>query len=288
MFYELLTGKPPFVGETPAATLHMHLKDQPPRVGTTVLDCPPALDDLVRRLMEKDPAKRPGSAQEVAIALQAITPTIEVRMPKRTLDVTPPRGMPVRTQPVTVRQEETSESVTTPLPGWLPMTLATTIVVSLLLNMLLLSSMWAARTWESSYIAALDHSNPVVRAHAARELGKSPNVSGRGLEAVSNKLSDPDPSVRIAAAEGLGSAGRSARGYVTALHKVQKENEDPGTREAAGAAQKAINNAPVIPRFGGFLRFLAFVTGLAVLGMVWYRDTEFVRTLKARALASRS
>jgi serine/threonine-protein kinase len=289
MFYELLTGKPPFVGETPAATLHMHLKDTPPRVAMTVLDCPAALDELVGRLMEKDPAKRPGSAQEVAIALHAITPTIEVRMPKRTVDVTPPRGMPIRTQPVTTRHRETSDAaITTPLPSWVPMTLATTIVVSLLLNLQLLSSMWAARTWESSYISSLENSDPSVRAHAARELGKSPSVSSAGLEAVSNKLKDSDPRVRVAAAEGLGSAGRSAKGYVATLHKLQKESEDPGTREAAGAAEKAINNAPLIARAGGFLRFLAFVAGLTALATVWYRDSEFVQGLKSKALATKS
>ena len=289
MFYELLTGKPPFVGETPAATLHMHLKEPVPRVATTVLDCPPALHELIGRLMEKDPGKRPGSAEEVLYALKAVRPTIEVRMPKRTLDITPPRGMPVRTQPATPRRQETSEAaITTPLPAWVPMTLATTIVVSLLLNMQLLSAWMAARSWESSYIAALDHTNPIVRSFAARELGKSPDVSSSGLEALSAKLKDSDPSVRVAAAEGLGSAGRAAKGYVPILHKVQKENEDPGSREAAAAAEKAINEAPVIARFGGFLRFLAFLAGLGALALVWYRDTEFVGALKTKALAAKS
>jgi eukaryotic-like serine/threonine-protein kinase len=287
MFYELLTGKPPFVGETPAATLHMHLKDPAPRVGTTVLDCPAALDELVGRLMEKDPSKRPASAEEVARALHAITPTIEVRMPKRTVDITPPRGMPIRTQPVTPRHQETSEAaIPTPLPSWLPMTLATTVVVSLLLNMQLLSSMAAARSWESSYITALDHQNPTVRAFAARELGKSSNVSGRGLEAIAAKLADQDSSVRVAAAEGLGAAGRSAKGYLATLRKVQKENADPGTREAAGAAEKAITGAPLIARAGGLLRFLAYVAGLGALALVWYRDSDFLRGLKAKTLAA--
>jgi len=285
MFYELLTGKPPFIGETPAATLHMHLKNPAPRVAATALDCPPALDDLVGRLMEKDPAKRPASAEEVAYTLQAITPTIEVRSPKRSIE-TPVRGTPIRAQPVAVRKRDTSDdAISTPLPSWLPMTLATTIVVSLLLNLQLLSALWVGRSWESTYIASLDHSNPVIRANAASELGKSPNVSGRGLEAVAKKLEDTDSSVRIAAAGGLGAAGRSAKGYLTTLRKVQKEHEDPLTREAAGAAEKAIVDAPVIARAGGFLRFLIFCTGLTALALVWYRDSEFVGGLKTKLLA---
>ncbi len=286
MFYELLTGKPPFIGETPAATLHMHLKDVPPRVATTVLDCPAGLDELVGKLMEKDPARRPGSAEEVAYTLQAITPTIEVRMPKRASD-TPPRGTLLRPQPVALRKRDTSDGeIATTLPPWVPMTLATTLVVSLLLNMQTLSGLFAARAWETSYITSLEHSNPAVRAHAALELGKSPNVSGRALEAIAAKLTDPDSSVRVSAAEGLGAAGRSAKSYLPTLRKTQKEHEDPMTRTAAGAAETAINEAP---RLGGtgFLKFLALMFALGALGLVWYRDSEFVQSLQTKLLSLR-
>jgi hypothetical protein len=164
------------------------------------------------------------------------------------------------------------------------MTVATTIVVSLLLNMQLLSSWMAARNWESTYIASLENPNPIIRAHAATEIGKSPNASGRGLEAVAGKLQDPDSTVRVAAATGLGAAGRSAGAYLTTLRKVQKEHEDPATRTAAAAAEKAINDAPVTAGAGGFLRFLAFLAGLAALAAVWFRESEFVRGLQARLL----
>ncbi|QDT56359.1 Serine/threonine-protein kinase StkP [Caulifigura coniformis] len=287
MFFELLTGKPPFIGETPAATLHMHLKDVPPRVAPTVLDCPPMLDDLIGRLMEKDPARRPGSAEEVAYTLHAITPTIEVRNPKRAAD-SPPRGIPVRTQPVGPRRQETSEvDIAAALPRWVPMTVATTVVLSLLLNLQMLSSWSAARTWESSYIAGLDNSNPLIRAHSAMELGKSPNVSGRGLDAIAAKLNDTDSGVRVAAAGGLGAAGRSAKSYLTTLRKVQKEHEDPSTRSAAAAAEKSINSASSLRGMGGLLKFLALLAGIASLVLVWYRDHAAVRGLIARLQKTR-
>ncbi len=284
MFYELLTGKPPFIGDTPAATLHMHLKNPAPRVATAVLDCPPQLDELVGRLMEKDPSNRPASAEEVSYILHAITPTIEVRTPKRASD-SPPRGSKLRPPPVKVRRQETSEADIPVLwPDWAPMALTTTIVVSVLANLLLLSGMLAARHWESSYIAALDNPNPAVRVYAAQEIGKSPAVTGRGLEAVAAKLKDPDANVRVAAAEGLGSAGRAAQSYLTTLHKVQKEHEDPMTRTSAAAAEKPINDAPRIGRLWTLVQILAFAAGIAALLMVWYRDSEFVQKWQTRLL----
>ena len=283
MFYELLTGKPPFIGETPAATLHMHLKTPTPRVATTVLDCPAQLDDLVGRLMEKDPAKRPSSAEEVAYTLHAITPTIEVRSPKRSSD-TPPRGMAIRKEPVRTRRlTETSEGdIPAALPSWMPMALATTIVLSLLLNLQLIGSFFAGRSWESSYIAALENSSPIIRSNAALELGKSSYVSNRGLEAIAGKLADPASEVRVAAAQGLGSAGRWAKSYVTALHKLQKEHEDPMTRAAAGEAEKAINESS-LRGGGGLLQILAWMLGISVLAAVWFRDSDAVRGMLASA-----
>jgi hypothetical protein len=162
------------------------------------------------------------------------------------------------------------------------MTLATTLVLSLLLNMQLLSGAFNARAWESTYISALDHPEPDVRAHAARELGGASSVSGRGLEAVAARLADPDMKVRIAAAEGLGAAGRAAKPYLTTLRKVQKEHENPQTRTAAAAAEKAISNAPLIQIGGGFLKFLAVLLGLGILAAVWFRDHDVVRGTLAR------
>jgi eukaryotic-like serine/threonine-protein kinase len=294
MFYELLTGKPPFIGETPAATLHMHLKEPAPRVATTVLDCPPALDELIARLMEKDPALRPASAEEVAYALHAITPTIEVRKPRRAIEPqdlseTPARGLPLRTQPVPKKkpplEPDTADAVAhVGWPEWLPMTLAALLVVSLLVSYHLMNGALAARRWEASYLSALNDSNPVVRAHAAVELGKSPDASGRAIDALSEKLNDPDTQVRVAAAQGLGHAGHAAKKHVAALRKVQKEHEDPNTRTAAAAAEKEIAGASR-GAGRGLMTLLVYAMALGTLAVVWYRDTDRVQRWKHRLQA---
>jgi tetratricopeptide (TPR) repeat protein len=73
MAYELLTGQPPFHGRTPQRTLAAHLTEAPQPVAELRADVPPPLAELVMRCLEKDPAARPQSAEEIASALEEVT-----------------------------------------------------------------------------------------------------------------------------------------------------------------------------------------------------------------------
>jgi serine/threonine protein kinase/formylglycine-generating enzyme required for sulfatase activity len=64
MLYELLSGETPFTGPR-AALLQLHLFEAPPPIGD---EAPPALQDLVQRMLRKPPALRPAMA-DVAAAL---------------------------------------------------------------------------------------------------------------------------------------------------------------------------------------------------------------------------
>jgi len=70
--HELLTGKNPFAGATPAQMIGAHFTLTPPSVAEVRRDCPPALASLIQRLLAKDPAARPASADDVRAELQAI------------------------------------------------------------------------------------------------------------------------------------------------------------------------------------------------------------------------
>lgn len=72
MAFELLTRRPPFEGPSAIEIIYHHLKAQAPRPSSVVRGIPRALDQLVLRLMEKDPARRPSSAEEVRAELLAI------------------------------------------------------------------------------------------------------------------------------------------------------------------------------------------------------------------------
>ena len=73
MLYEMVTGRPPFLGDDSVAIIGQHLNTPPVAPTWHNPDVPPALETLVLRLLEKDPASRPASASQVLEALDAIT-----------------------------------------------------------------------------------------------------------------------------------------------------------------------------------------------------------------------
>lgn len=71
----LLTGAPPFEGETPLAVLRRHVTDAPPSLRARRPEVPPALDSMVLAMLAKDPAARPGAASvRDALASAAASP----------------------------------------------------------------------------------------------------------------------------------------------------------------------------------------------------------------------
>ncbi len=67
--YFLLAGRPPFPEGTLLQKLNAHARVEPTPLGTLRDDLPPGLAALVSRMMAKDPARRPRTPVEVALAL---------------------------------------------------------------------------------------------------------------------------------------------------------------------------------------------------------------------------
>ncbi|MEP7001780.1 MAG: serine/threonine-protein kinase, partial [bacterium] len=68
--YEMLTGQSPFAGKSPQQMLAAQVMEQPTPVSARRKGIPPGLAALVMRCLEKEPAKRPQSATELAAALE--------------------------------------------------------------------------------------------------------------------------------------------------------------------------------------------------------------------------
>jgi eukaryotic-like serine/threonine-protein kinase len=74
VLYEMLTGRRAFGRDTPADTLSAILTEPAPLLTTSVEQpLPPALHDIVRRCLEKDPASRFQSTSDLAFALTTST-----------------------------------------------------------------------------------------------------------------------------------------------------------------------------------------------------------------------
>jgi len=72
MLYEMVTGRPPFVGDDSIAIIGQHINTPPVSPTWHRANLPPALETLILQLLEKDPEKRPESAAVVLQALEAI------------------------------------------------------------------------------------------------------------------------------------------------------------------------------------------------------------------------
>ncbi|HEX2908931.1 MAG TPA: LuxR C-terminal-related transcriptional regulator, partial [Phototrophicaceae bacterium] len=72
MVYEMLTGAPPFRGETPAAVIREILNSPPPELTRYRDDVPPELSQLLQRMLAKNAVMRLSSFRQVGAELEAI------------------------------------------------------------------------------------------------------------------------------------------------------------------------------------------------------------------------
>ncbi|MDD9944295.1 MAG: protein kinase [Myxococcales bacterium] len=95
VLFETLTGRLPFVGATPLATALMRLNQPVPAPSSLRPELAPAWDTFVAALMERDPARRPASAQAALAELEALAPTQATSIPGAR-GATRPRLKPTR------------------------------------------------------------------------------------------------------------------------------------------------------------------------------------------------
>jgi len=70
LLYELLTGRPPFTGDSPVAIAYQHVKEDPIPPSQIDPEVPPWADAIVLKAMRKDPADRYQSAGEMRNDIQ--------------------------------------------------------------------------------------------------------------------------------------------------------------------------------------------------------------------------
>ena len=132
VLYEMVTGRPPFLGDTPVAVASKQVLEQPVPPSTLNPDVTPELDAVILRALSKNPANRYQSAEEFRADLDRAQ-----------------RGLPVEAAPLLavgatqVLDRPDSSQATQVLPGpeperrspWVP--IVVTIVLVALLGLLL-------------------------------------------------------------------------------------------------------------------------------------------------------
>ncbi|MDQ4040079.1 MAG: Stk1 family PASTA domain-containing Ser/Thr kinase [Actinomycetota bacterium] len=98
LLFELVTGAPPFQGDSPVAVAYQHVREDPRPPSTINPAVPPALDAIVLKAMSKNPANRYQSAADMrtdllrAVAGQPVEATPVMSDSDRTALIAPATG----------------------------------------------------------------------------------------------------------------------------------------------------------------------------------------------------
>src|ERR1043165_5094781 len=82
LLYELLTGRPPFLGDSPVAIPSHHARENPVPPSRLDPEVPPWADSIVLRAMAKDPRERYQSAAEMRADIQRALSGVPVAAPR--------------------------------------------------------------------------------------------------------------------------------------------------------------------------------------------------------------
>ena len=86
MLYEMVTGRPPFLGDDSVAIIGQHINTPPVSPTWHNAQCPRPLEALIMRLLAKDPSERPELASDVLSALDGIDLATSIEQPIAEVD----------------------------------------------------------------------------------------------------------------------------------------------------------------------------------------------------------
>jgi two-component system sensor kinase len=111
VLFECLAGRPPFSGDTVGAVLLQHMTCAVPELRSLRLEVPRALDELVQRLLRKDPRDRYQTAQAVLMDLEWIAAALSNGMAEPAGVVGSHDRRPTLTEPAFVGRQAELEQV---------------------------------------------------------------------------------------------------------------------------------------------------------------------------------
>lgn len=278
VFFELLTGKPPFEAEHPAEVLHKHLKEAPPRLADRMLDCPPELDQLVADLLEKDPEKRPATAAEVAQRLQAMIQPSRAREPiPNPFQRTPSPAIPQVSARLTPDEQllpASSAGGSPALAGILTALIGMLSVLAIWLSLVSGERGFRAREAERALVSAWQKAPPADRAAMAESLARLPVLAPETAKVVEDGLTSSSIDTRVSALSILQEHVELLRPLTAELVKLQKTDPSP---EVRNAVEQALKNKDGRPRHGGGPGWWWLLGGMCLAGAAGWYSRNFLQ-----------
>lgn len=102
VLYELLSGTLPFQGETASDLAQLHLEAEPPRLSELVPEIAPELEQIVLKVLSKEPAQRYRTADQMGRVLMNFGNSRAAP----SLALTPEAAPPLKTAPLPAQKEE--------------------------------------------------------------------------------------------------------------------------------------------------------------------------------------
>ena len=229
--YELITGRPPFFGETIPQLVSQVLNSEPPTLAELGVTVPGGLEGAIRRALSKSRDRRYASVGEFATALGPFAPDDSISV-SRILRI---RASSDGRDPLPETLDDRSLSRRTPRSGRVPTPPAPTPA----------TTARTEKSWRWAWIALLFIALAGVAAALSRRLGTAENQ---------NELASPNVGNAVDAGE--------ARPRVPALPELPTKNAALGAGSSAPPSTQPLVPAPLTsaagdasvlgePRFGG-------------------------------------
>lgn len=133
VFYEMLTGRPPYDADTPYAIILMHINEPLTPPHTIIGPMPEAIERIVLKCLAKEPADRFASMADLREALRSAQSAIGLQKAAGTIEAPAPTIIPPKPQPAAP-----SSQVNRIKPAWL-IGGAALLVVGIIVALMLIS-----------------------------------------------------------------------------------------------------------------------------------------------------